>query len=90
MDGRKIFSASNLQLRQEDEDRFMVCTDEKGFETNYVGSRVIDLCKSGMIMTELAACLSKEFEAPEQVISADLLVLVPEMIGAKILSYKEG
>ncbi len=89
MDDRKMVSATNLQVRQEDEDRFIVCSNENGFETNFVGARIIELCKDGQTLSGLITLLAKEFDALEDQISDDLRVLIPEMIGNKILSFSE-
>jgi Coenzyme PQQ synthesis protein D (PqqD). len=90
MDDRKIRSASGLQIRQEDEDRYTVCSNEKGFETNSVGVRIIEICGNGITFSAMVALIKDEFDAPDDEISSDLRMMVPEMIKNKILNYEEN
>jgi hypothetical protein len=89
MDNKKLISSANLQIRRENEDQFIVCSDEQGFETNSVGMRVIELCKDGLVFPELVALLAKEFDASEEVIFSDLEILLPELIENKIIFSEE-
>ena len=88
-DNKKLVSNPNLQLRDEGGDRFIICSNEKGFETNAVGVRIIELCNSGMCFSDLVTTLVREFDAPEDAINEDLTVLIPEMIDGQILSAVE-
>jgi hypothetical protein len=90
MDDRKIRSVPGLQIRQEDEDRYTVCSNEKGFETNSVGVRIIEICGDGITFSAIVALIKDEFDASEDEISSDLRIMVPEMIENKILAYEEG
>lgn len=74
-------------LRQEADGSVVLLCLESGryYSLNLVGSRVWELCDGVRTLAEIAGQLAQEFDAPRPVIEADVLSLVGELLGEKLV-----
>ena len=56
------------------------------FTLNEVGGRIWDLADGSRTVTEIAAALADEYDAPAEEIRADALELLGELAGERLLS----
>ena len=60
------------------------------YALNAVGARLWELCGEPQSVKAVAAALSQEYEAPLETIRADLVELLEELAGEKLVALESG
>lgn len=75
-----------VRLRKENDDDFLVYYDEKGYATNNVGARLIELCRGmGATADDLVTKLSSEFDATKDEIARDVSAMLSDLCERRIV-----
>jgi len=60
------------------------------YELDDVGARVWELCDGNYAVSEMVALLCQEYDAPPDVIGADLIELLEDLSGEGMLAQERG
>lgn len=59
--------------------------DGQCYGLNEVGGRLWELCDGTRSVAEVVAILSREYEAPEDLVAADVVEILEELVGEKLV-----
>ena len=91
MEGSGLFkTAPGVRLREEPGDCVLVYFDENGYETNAVGSHIIQCARDNAKSVEdLCESVIKEFDAPRDQVRSDIENVVKEFVQIGVLVRQE-
>jgi hypothetical protein len=86
-DGRDRFRHTDGVLRQEVAGSVVLLNMDNGryYSLNDVGARAFELCDGGRTISEIAAIIAGEYDAPEVAVRTDVLNLFRELRNESLL-----
>lgn len=82
-------TVSRLGVREQEEDKFLIYHDERGYETNTVGAEIVQFCREERTFDEICQHVSEVFDVPAAKIEKDVQEVINQFVRFSIILKRQ-